>query len=81
MLWFDRKEVAHFKKEAQKLLKIAKALMERLAKWTDLNCFLSSDRREAHLFLYLFELEITVMLMMDFYKESQACLGATVDSI
>ena len=34
----------------QDLLKIPKALMERLTKWTDLNCFLSSDRRGACLF-------------------------------
>ena len=33
------------RKVVQELLKIPKALMERLAKWTDLICFLSSDRR------------------------------------
>ena len=34
------------RKEVQKSLKIPKALMERFTKWTDLNCFLSSDRKE-----------------------------------
>ena len=42
-------------KEAQELLKIPKVLMERFTKWTDLNCFLSSDRRGAYLFFFLVE--------------------------
>ena len=45
------------RKEVQELLKIPKALMERLTKWTDLNCFLSSDRSGAYLFFFLVELE------------------------
>ena len=44
------------RKEIQELLKIPRALMERFTKWTDLNCFLSSDRRGVYLFLFLFEL-------------------------
>ena len=38
------------RKVVQELLKIPKALMERLTKLTDLNCFLSSDRNGAYLF-------------------------------
>ena len=45
------------RKEAQELLKIPKALKERFTKWTDLNCFLSSDRRGAYLFFFLVDLE------------------------
>ena len=30
------------RKEVQELLKVPKALMERLTKWTDLNCFFES---------------------------------------
>ena len=45
------------RKEVQELLKMPKALMERLTKWTALNCFLSSDRRGAYLFFFLVELE------------------------
>ena len=41
----------------QELLKIPEALIERLTKWTDKNSFLSSVRRGAYLFLFLFELE------------------------
>ena len=33
------------RKEVQELLKMPKALMERLTSWTDLNSFLSSVRR------------------------------------
>ena len=40
-----------------KLLKIHKALMERLTRWTDIDCFLSSDRRGAYLFFFLFEID------------------------
>ena len=44
----------HSSREAlQELLKIRKALMERLTKWTDLNSFLSSDRRGAYLFFFI----------------------------
>ena len=41
------------RKEAQELLKIPKALMERLKKWTDVNCFLSSVRKGANVFHFL----------------------------
>ena len=41
------KELHISRKVVQELLKIPKVLMERLTKWTDLNCFLSSDRRGA----------------------------------
>ena len=51
MLWFDGRELHISRKVVQELLKIPKALMERLTKWTDSNCFLSSDRRGAYLFL------------------------------
>ena len=37
MSWFDRKRVPHFKKRVRELLKIPKALMERLTKWKDIN--------------------------------------------
>ena len=47
------KESCTFQKVVQKLLKIRKALMERLTKWTDLNSFLSSDRRGAYLFFFI----------------------------
>ena len=46
------RELHILRKEVQELLKIPKALMERFTKWTDLNCFLSSDRRGAYLFLF-----------------------------
>ena len=45
------------RKVVQELLKIPKALMERLTKWTDLYFFLSSVRRGAYLFHFLFEIE------------------------
>ena len=46
MLWFDGERELHISmKVVQKLLKMPKALQERLTKWTDLNCFLSSVRR------------------------------------
>ena len=51
------RELHILRKVVQELLKIRKALMERLTKWTYLNCFLSSDRRGVYLFLFLFELE------------------------
>ena len=57
MLWFDGKGVAHLKKVVQELLKIPKALMERLRRWTCSTSFLSSDRRGAYLFIFLSELE------------------------
>ena len=50
MLWFDGKGVAHFKKSRTG---VAKVLMERLTKWTGINCFFSSDRRGAGFFLKL----------------------------
>ena len=37
------RELQISRKAVQELLKIPKALMERLTKWTDMNCFLSSD--------------------------------------
>ena len=45
------------RKVVQELLKIPKALMERFTKWTDLHCFLSSDRGGAYLFFFLVELK------------------------
>ena len=40
--WSIERELHISRKEIQELLKIPKALMERLTKWADLNCFLSS---------------------------------------
>ena len=51
------RELHMSRKEVQELLKIPKALMDRFAKWTDLTCFLSSERRGVHLFFFLIELE------------------------
>ena len=48
------------RKEVHELLKIHKALMERFAKWVDLNCFLSSVRRGAYLLIMI----IIVVMMM-----------------
>ena len=45
------------RKVSQELLKVPKALTERLTKGTDFNCCLSLVRRRAYLFLLLFELE------------------------
>ena len=45
------------RKVVQEVLKIPKALIERLTKWADLNCFFTLVRRGAYLFLFLFELE------------------------
>ena len=45
------------RKVVEELLKIPKALMERLTKWTDVNLFLIADRNGAYLILFLFELE------------------------
>ena len=57
------KRELHISRElVQEFLKIPKARMERLTKWTDLNCFLSSDRRWAYLFLFLFEFETSLVL-------------------
>ena len=38
--------------------------MKRFTKWTDLNCFLSSDRRGAYLFFLLVELAWLVSKLM-----------------
>ena len=45
------------RKVSQEFLKTPKTLMERLTKWKNFNCFLSSVRRGAYLVLSLFELE------------------------
>ena len=45
------------RKVVQELLKIPRALMERLTKWIDLNCVLSSDKRGEYLLLFLFEFD------------------------
>ena len=62
MLWFDEKGLHISRKIVQEFLKIPEARMERLTKWTDLNCFLRSDRRWAYLFLFLFEFEASLVL-------------------
>ena len=46
------RELHMSRKEVQELLQIPKALTERFTKWTDLNCFLSSDRRGPYLFFF-----------------------------
>ena len=40
MLWFDERELHISREKALELLKIPKEMMERLAKWTELNDFL-----------------------------------------
>ena len=40
------------RKVVHESLKIPKAQMERLTRWTNLNCFLISDRRGPYLFFF-----------------------------